>query len=109
MDWDDLRFVLAVERAGSILGASRALDVDKATVSRRIAGLEAALGVLLFERRPSGLQVTGHGVRVVDAAQKIGALVTELAEDARAAQGEAKGRVLVTAPQWFCSEFLLPM
>jgi DNA-binding transcriptional LysR family regulator len=43
IDWDDLRYVLAVKRAGTLNAAARALSVDKATVSRRIGALEDAL------------------------------------------------------------------
>src|SRR5262245_13089233 len=40
LNWDDLRHVLAVEQAGSLVAAARALKVDKATVSRRVAAAE---------------------------------------------------------------------
>ena len=47
-DWNDLRFFLAVARSGSTLSASRNMKVSQATVSRRIAVLEDAIGVQLF-------------------------------------------------------------
>ena len=40
LNWDDVRIFLAVARAGQILGAARRLDLNHATVSRRIAALE---------------------------------------------------------------------
>lgn len=48
--WDDQRILLAVLRAGSLLGAARALDVSQPTIRRRIEALEVALGVALFTR-----------------------------------------------------------
>lgn len=48
--WDDQRILLAVLRAGSLLGAARALGVSQPTIRRRIEALETALGVALFTR-----------------------------------------------------------
>src|SRR5690242_12350760 len=50
MLWDDLRVFLAVARRGSHKAAARQLGVDPTTVGRRLAALDAALGVKLFER-----------------------------------------------------------
>jgi DNA-binding transcriptional LysR family regulator len=57
MDWDDLRFFLAVARAGSTISAARTLSVNQTTVARRIAELERALGVRLFERQRDGYRL----------------------------------------------------
>jgi DNA-binding transcriptional LysR family regulator len=70
-DWDDLRFFLAVARAGSVSGAARSLDVNHATVSRRIRTLERRVGVRLFERSPDGWSPTEAGVEMQDAALRV--------------------------------------
>ena len=44
MDWNDLRYLLAVHRHGSLARAAKELKVTKATASRRLAALEKALG-----------------------------------------------------------------
>ena len=44
LDWNDLRYFLAVARDGSTLAAGRSLRVSQTTVARRIAALEQALG-----------------------------------------------------------------
>ena len=49
LDWDDLRFFLAVAAAGSLSAAARELNVNTTTVLRRIGNLEAALEARLFE------------------------------------------------------------
>lgn len=54
MNWDDLKFFLAVYRHGSIRSAAQYLDVNHATVSRRINSFEEALSQRLFERTPQG-------------------------------------------------------
>ena len=43
MNWDDARVFLAVEREKTLRGAARTLNLDQATVGRRIAALEHAL------------------------------------------------------------------
>src|SRR5258706_5898610 len=58
LDWADLQYFGAVGRSGSIAGAARALRVNHSTVLRRIASLEAALGVRLFDRLPGGYALT---------------------------------------------------
>jgi DNA-binding transcriptional LysR family regulator len=49
-NWNDLRYLLAVQR-GQTLAAARLLGVDDTTVSRRLAALQAALRAQLVQRR----------------------------------------------------------
>lgn len=60
-DWDDLRFFMAVARAGSLSAAARRLEVNHSTVLRRLGSLELQLGVRLFERTPTGYFMTAAG------------------------------------------------
>lgn len=60
-DFDDLRYLLAVAETGSTLAAARALRVSQSTVSRRIAALEEAVGILLFQKLRTGYQLTDQG------------------------------------------------
>ncbi|MBK8185517.1 MAG: LysR family transcriptional regulator [Candidatus Competibacteraceae bacterium] len=61
IEWDDYRYFLAVEQAGSVLAAARRLGVNHTTVLRRIASLEKRLGVRLFERLRTGYTPTATG------------------------------------------------
>jgi DNA-binding transcriptional LysR family regulator len=61
LDWNDLRYFLAVARAGTLAGAARVLAVRHTTVGRRIEALEAALGTALFNRTPDGFALTEAG------------------------------------------------
>lgn len=108
MDWDDLRYVHAVRRSGSLGAAAKLLAVDKATVSRRIGSLERLLAVRLFDRKPSGYALTLHGERVVAAATEIDERILALETDLAEARGDTSGRVFVSVPQFFASEVLLP-
>jgi DNA-binding transcriptional LysR family regulator len=61
VDWDDLRFFLAVSERGSISGAAKFLNVNHSTVLRRLASLEKRLGVRLFDRLPDDYELTAQG------------------------------------------------
>ena len=63
--WDDVRFFLAVARAGSLSGAARVLGVGHVTVGRRIALLEKRLGVTVLQRTPDGFDVTSAGEAIL--------------------------------------------
>ena len=59
IDWDDVRYFLAVVRGGSVRAAAQRLGVNHSTVLRRIAQLENRLGARMFERLPAGYRLTG--------------------------------------------------
>lgn len=52
---------ISVVRLGSLAAASQELHLSVPALSRRIARLEADLGISLFERRPRGLALTPAG------------------------------------------------
>jgi len=70
-DWDDLRFFLAVARAGSLAAAARSLRVNHATVSRRIQALEQRTGTRLFDRIPQGWTPTAAGDAMQRSAERV--------------------------------------
>ena len=57
-DWDSLQAFLAIARAGRLTVAAQQMGVDHSTLSRRVASLEASMGVQLFERRSVGFLLT---------------------------------------------------
>lgn len=109
MDWDDLRYLLAAHRAGSIAGAARVLGVTKATASRRLAALESALDARLFDRTRDGLALTAAGQAVVDAARGMDETVSMLKDAVLdASQSQPQGVVRVTAPPWLADRYIVP-
>ena len=81
-DWNDLRLVLAVARAGSLTGAAEAMRVNHSTAFRRLGSLEQRLGVRLFERLPGGAYLaTAAGERAATAAERIETETTALGRD----------------------------
>ncbi len=69
LPWDDVRVFLAVARARGLSGAAGQLQIDKATVSRRLAGLERWLGARLFLRTREGLTPSATGQRLLPHAE----------------------------------------
>jgi DNA-binding transcriptional LysR family regulator len=65
MEWDDLRYLLAVGRQGTLSAAARDLGVNHSTVFRRIGLIEEQLGVRLFERRRDGCTPTPAGEEAI--------------------------------------------
>ncbi|OWU83534.1 transcriptional regulator [Oceanicola sp. 22II-s10i] len=53
-NWDDLRYLVAVHKTGSMSAAARLLDTNPATVSRRLGRLGETLGFDLFVKTPDG-------------------------------------------------------
>jgi molybdate transport repressor ModE-like protein len=71
IDWDDVRYFLAVARGGSVRAAAKASGVNHSTVLRRIAQLEERLGAQMFEKLPSGYRLTAAGEEVLELANQM--------------------------------------
>lgn len=107
MDWDDLRVFLALARAGSLSGAARALRVSHATVGRRVADLEAAVGAPLFDRRADGYALTAEGQAVLDLAAGMDERAQAILR--RSGRGGGlSGTVRLTATEAVGERFLIP-
>jgi DNA-binding transcriptional LysR family regulator len=98
VDWEDVRHFLAVAQSGTLSGAARSLKVDHATVSRRLAALEAALDVPLVDRLPRSCRLTAIGRRVLERAVEMEAGAHGIARLAKAAHAPLVGRVTLSAP-----------
>ena len=108
MNWDDLRFVLAVCRTGSALQAARTLCVNQTTVTRRIGQIEAVLGVDLFDRRQAGYVATPHGEQVAEAAAAIETTVARLDDALAAERRELTGTVRLTTSEIMANKLVAP-
>jgi len=105
--WDDIKIFLAVARAESLSGAGRMLKVDPATVGRRIARLEDALGAPLFAKSPNGYALSDAGQRLMAHAMRAETAMEDAAEELAGQAGGMTGQIRVGAPDG-CANFLLP-
>lgn len=106
-NWDDLRFVLAVAEHGTVSGAARALNVNHATVLRRIAAFEDRYGAPVFQRGPSGYVVRPDRVRMIEAARDVDHAVRSVGNLMRGIQAPLTGRVRITSTDTLC-RYVLP-
>lgn len=109
LDWNDLRYFLAVADHGSTLAAGRALRVSQTTVARRIAALEEALGLTLFEKRQAGYVLTPAGEGLVERARSVADATHSFGEAAAALGRDSSGVVRITTQEIFANTLLAPM
>lgn len=95
-DWNDARYFLAVAESGTTLGAARALGVNQTTCARRIAALEAALGLSLFDRSASGYALTPEGEAVLAPARALAEAAAQFDSGAQAARRTGLGAIRLT-------------
>jgi DNA-binding transcriptional LysR family regulator len=98
VNWEDIRHFLAVAESGTFSGAARKLKVDHATVSRRLAALEAALDVRLVDRLPRACRLTTVGKQVLERAVEMESGADGIDRLAKAAHTPLAGRVTLSAP-----------
>lgn len=108
LDWNDLRYFLAVADHGSTLAAGRALRVSQTTVARRIAALEEALSLPLFDRRQAGYALTPAGAALLGQARTVEAAALGFQEAADAATRETGGIVRISTEDVFAHALLSP-
>jgi DNA-binding transcriptional LysR family regulator len=109
MDWNDLRYFLAVARDGSTLAAARAMRVSQTTVARRITALEEALGVRLFEKRQAGYALTPEGQSLIGQADKVESALNSFADAASAHSRDVSGVVKITTEEVYAITILAPL
>ena len=108
LDWDDLRFFLAVARHGTLAGAAKHLHVTQSTVSRRIAAMQDGMGVRLLQRTPDGYVLTLAGESIRQHVERVES-ETQLVESAVAGlDARLAGMVRVSSSQVLTSHLLAP-
>jgi DNA-binding transcriptional LysR family regulator len=109
LPWGDLRVLLAVLRDGSFTAAAKSLGVEQSTVSRRVAALEQALGVALFERTRRAPVPTEAALRLRDAASRVESEFTRFCDEAQGLQSPSvSGRVRVATTDEVAAHVIVP-
>jgi DNA-binding transcriptional LysR family regulator len=106
---DDLRFVEALHRTGSMSAAARALNVTPPAISMRLKKLEAELGVIIVIRNSRHVRFTSEGERLVSEAQALISRVDALPGIMRADSGALTGSLRIVAPFGFGRAFIAPI
>jgi DNA-binding transcriptional LysR family regulator len=99
-DWNDLKLVLAIARAGTLRGGAEALGVNHSTAFRRLKTIEERVGTRLFERLPAGVyQPTTEGARFAETAERIETETQALSRDVIGRDTRLTGSLRVTSSE----------
>jgi DNA-binding transcriptional LysR family regulator len=107
-DLTDLRLFLSVVEHGSLTQGARAMHLALASVSERIAGMEAALGAPLLERNRRGVRATAAGLALVRHARSILGQVEQMRGELRTYATGLKGRIRLLSNTAALASFLPP-
>jgi DNA-binding transcriptional LysR family regulator len=108
MDWNNLNVLVAVAREGSLAGAARALGVNHATISRRLAALEAEVGAGLVRRLARSTPLTEKGRQIADLALGMADRAQQIERLTKLQSKRISGTVRLSAPPAMLSETLMP-
>lgn len=108
MNWDDLRFFLALSREGSVSRAGKSLGVNHTTVARRIGALEEQLGTRLFDRSADGYEMTQAAENMYDHALQIEERTQAIDRDVFGQDAELKGPLKLTIAHDVANRLIIP-
>jgi DNA-binding transcriptional LysR family regulator len=109
LNWNDLRYVLAISRGKTLGAAARLLGVDDTTVARRLVAIQDAIGARLYQRLPDGtLQLTTAGERAALHAERIEREVSAIGASVKGADDPVSGIVRVTSVPIIVGHILVP-
>jgi DNA-binding transcriptional LysR family regulator len=109
MDWNGMRYVLALSRAGAFAGAARSLRVDESTVRRKLASLEFELGTRLLDRRAGRLALTDAGRDVVAQAAQLDDSIRKLERKVAGGDERIEGRVVLAGEDLVLGSLVVPL
>jgi DNA-binding transcriptional LysR family regulator len=108
MNWDDARIFVALHRERTLRAAARALDIDQATVGRRLAALEHTLGATLFLRTSNGYELTPVGKIAIRAAEAMEQSAHDLVRHTQGVDKRLAGEVKLSTTDALAQEFVMP-
>lgn len=106
MDWDDFKYFTAVAHSGSVRKAAGQLGVHASTVTRRLDQFERRLGVRLFTRTYSGLQITPEGAEVIQQVDEVAAELSEIQRRLQYRDADMAGTLRITIADVFAENLL---
>lgn len=107
-DWNDLRYLVAVVDHRSAKRAAKVLNVSPTTCTRRIAALEAALGLDLFDRDDGRYFANANGLAVAEAARSFVIAAGELDSLLEQLRRDASATIRITCEEALHTTVVLP-
>jgi len=109
LDWDDLRFFLAVARSGSLSKAAKLLRVAQPTVGRRLQAFEERLGAKLLLPSREGQELSPTGRKILAYAERAEQEVLGAVRVAAGRDAGLRGRVTLTGSEWMLESVVAPL
>ncbi len=108
-DWNQARAFLVTAEEGSLSAAARALGLTQPTLGRQVAGLEAELGVSLFERVGTSLTLTQTGLDLLEHFRLMGDAANRISLAASGQSQTIEGQVTISATNLMATRILPPV
>ena len=109
MDWDHLRFFLALAKDNRLVVAARSLNVNHTTIARRVQALEQEMGVQLFTRSNSGYELTQAGLQLKDIARQVEKQIGNIKNEVKQGDQEIAGLVRIGTTEGFGTVVIAPI
>jgi DNA-binding transcriptional LysR family regulator len=108
MEWDDLKFFLAVARQGSLTKASKEMRTSVSTVSRRLEQLESAIGVSVFAHHQTGYLLTDDGKELLRHATQVEESINKLEINMVGRDSQPEGLVKLATAENLANYLIIP-
>lgn len=108
LNWDDMRYFLALCRTPSFVSAAHKLNVTHSTVARRISALEASLQTQLFQRTEQGCQLTFEGRALLPYAEGLESTISGLENSVSGKNKMLSGCIRLGTPDGLGTCYLAP-
>lgn len=109
LPWDDVQLFLSLMRTRRLAATGGQLSVDTSTVSRRLARLEATLGLPLFDRTRAGLEPTAAAHRLLPSAEEMERASHAFTRELDGFEREVEGAVRLSVPPGVAEAFVAPV
>ena len=107
-NWDDLRFLVALSRTGTMTAAAKMLGTNTATVSRRIDRLSESLGEAAFVKTATGWQPSASVTKLIELAQSFDGELQSTLNARGAEMDDHDVSINIGAPPIVSSQVLIP-
>lgn len=106
---DNLALFLLIVEKGGLSAAGREKGLSPASVSERLAGLEAHYGAALLKRTTRAISLTEEGRLLVDGARRLLAEAEELETGIRLGSSRISGPIRLSAPEDMGRRYIVPI
>jgi LysR family transcriptional activator of dmlA len=109
MERADLELVVAIRKSASMAAAARALRIAPSAVTKRLAALEASLGLRLFQRTTRSVSATAEGDTLCERASALLREFSAVEAELRERHAEPTGLIRIAATFGFGRLWLGPV